>query len=100
MMINGLMDSVVARCSRFSGYNLSWRVEDRPYGRVLVIEDPSKGGSSRLCVCEDGHESYGRCRHWAISRTELAIFMVALGKPSEIDRGLVRLRLQAMAAEI
>jgi hypothetical protein len=70
------MDALVARCSRYSGWDLSWRlVSWTPESVCIRISDPKDPRS----ICVFGlfpgseysvREVYGRTRHWAISFQE------------------------------
>jgi hypothetical protein len=75
------MDQIVARCSKFSGYNLTWKVEDKGHGKVLIIEDPAHAGPSTLALSLTPgylYEVYGRLRHWAITADEQKVMIAAL----------------------
>ena len=70
------LDDIVARCSRFSGFNLQWKMDDNQ----LIIWDPQDqtvGNQSRLVLAIDDlllpREVYGRLRQWAISPAELEV---------------------------
>jgi len=75
------IEDIVARCSKFSGWNLTYVVE----GSKLSIWDPKDMGKSRLTVClmwwegsQVLHEVYGRLRHWAISPEEQMVMVELL----------------------
>jgi hypothetical protein len=73
------MDALVARCSRYSGFNLEWSMK----GEVLTIEDKAKGGQSRLSVTPflSGNalrEVYGRLHHWAVTVEEQNLMLEAI----------------------
>lgn len=74
------MDEIVKRCSKFSGYNLQWRVRNGEYGKVLIIEDPAKPDSTLVVSATSYglHEVYGRLRHWAITNEEQEVMRKAL----------------------
>lgn len=79
------LDDIVSRCSKFSGWSLTWEIEDGAEDGALHIFDPKDSGKSRLTVSlvfPDRallRERYGRLRHWAITREEELVMAKALG---------------------
>jgi hypothetical protein len=79
------LNTIAERCSRFSGWDLQWKIE----GGRISFWDPKDSGKSRLSLClmfPDSpilRETYGRMWHWAITREEQAVIARALGyKPA------------------
>lgn len=80
------MDDVVARCSKFSGYKLTWRIEKRKIGLWLLIEEPGKPDSTLIvCPTTEGflHEVYARLRQWGITAEEQETMKAALRKATQ-----------------
>jgi hypothetical protein len=83
------IEDIVARCSTFSGYKLQYELKPDS----LRIWDPKAVGRSQLVVVLGSggfglHETYGRLRHWAITRQEQDVMIAALtpaGRPSMAD---------------
>ena len=76
------IDEVVARCSKYSGFKLEWRIRKC----VLEIEEPGKPQSClalKLYHPESDvlYEVYGRMRHWGISLEEKTVLAAALREP-------------------
>lgn len=72
------LNDIVARCSKFSGYNLVASINDG----VLTIEDKAVGGASWLVLtlgpCDTLREVYGRLRQWGINGREYEVLVGAL----------------------
>jgi len=68
------VESITARCSRFSGWNLKWEVEDG----LLRMYDPSNYSRSSLILNKDGVEVHGRLRHWGVTLDELKVLLAAI----------------------
>ena len=71
------MRALVERCSRFSGWNLTWR---RRKGTIELF-DPADWGKSAVVVCARGlvlYEAYGRLRHWGVTAQEQEMLLRAL----------------------
>ena len=79
------VDDVVARCSRYSGFNLRWKlVEDQ-----LTIWDPRDYHNSVLIVTPyrftgGVREVYGRLWQWAITPEESEVLACEIRGPRSI----------------
>jgi len=82
------LDTIVERCSHFSGFKLQWKLEERPYGRVLTFLGPKGYAEYYLALTEQFgvlHEAAGRLRHWNITRDEQVVMLAALIPEEEKD---------------
>ncbi len=82
------LDDIVARCSRFSGYELQFELK----ADCLRIWDPKALGRSQLAVVlapggNSLREAYGRLRHWAITLQEQDVMVRALSRKPEPRHG-------------
>jgi len=73
------MDDLVRRCSKFSGWDLRWEVQDG----LLTIWDPKDWGKSALVVgrhsLSGGLTAYhGRPVHWGITPDEERVILARL----------------------
>ena len=85
------MDDIVVRCSTFSGWNLTWKVELVAGVPCLMIEDPTNRRSALTVMlrgCMDKHfglrEVHGRLGHYAITPEEervMELVLATYGKP-------------------
>ena len=79
-MNNQKLNELVARCSKYSGFNLVATLENGP---KLTIADPNNFHLSALVLTLGVgglfvHEAYGRMHHWAITREEQEILRQVL----------------------
>ena len=77
------IQDIAARCSKFSGWNLTFRLGKIGSLPALEFFDPNdNSGQSRLVVGIDAHgllsEVYGRLRHWGIDMEEQRVMRDAL----------------------
>jgi len=83
------LSDIVARCEKFSGYELEAETQERSYGRCLVIRAVGEAGrkhpySLALMLHPDMSvlkELNGRLRHWGISLEEQRVIAAHLGAP-------------------
>ncbi len=85
MSLEEQIDEIVARCAKYSGWELEWKLETARDGSPkLEISDPADYGRSALIVMahpvltDRVREIYGRLWHWAISHEEKATFRLFL----------------------
>ena len=83
------VDTIVARCSEFSGWKLVWEIEQSDYGLLLYVHDPKDdNGRSWLRVWVSRsigclNEGTGRLRNWGISWEERSVITDALNWAEE-----------------
>jgi len=83
------LDRLVRRCSRFSGWKLTWRINDG----VLQIWDPRDRSSSLLSLSlipgtRALREVHGRMKNWRISRREYDVLVDAILQAREQERAI------------